>query len=534
MTVVAPALSNPLARRRAFLGVAALGVVGAALLLGAIGAQEPGLALAAIFVVGAGFACLAWPNAAVYITVAILYSNVAAIAVQFHDVPYFIGLAFPLLLLLPIADYLILQRQRVVITSAFPAVFVFAIVQVIGAAGSRDIQESINQLTAFAIGGAALYFLLMNVVRSFDVLRRAVWVILWVSAAVAALSLYQAATGSYNTEFWGFGQVNLPGANTQFSASVAAAGTPRLAGPIGEVNRYGQVLLVVLPIGALLAYAEKRLSIRLLALGLTTIVLLGMATTGSRGAALGLLAIVIAGVFFRYVRLRHLVVVTLAIAVTLFAFPRYTERLLNLQGLLSLDQSAGTIGAQGDVGNLRGRATETLAAFLVFVDHPIVGVGPGMFPFYYQSYAQKVAESSVDTRIDPGTREAHNLYTHVAAETGILGFTCFMAILLLTLRDLRRARRRWLTARPDIAHLASGFYLAIIGYMVSGIFLHLSYERYFWLLMVLGAITAHLALRLPDEETQPTATTQRARMGAWPGEATEPAQPRSEPGIAPA
>jgi O-antigen ligase len=246
------------------------------------------------------------------------------------------------------------------------------------------------------------------------------------------------------------------------------------------------------------------------------------------------LAIVIAGVFFRYVRLRHLVVVTLAIAVTLFAFPRYTERLLNLQGLLSLDQSAGTIGAQGDVGNLRGRATETLAAFLVFVDHPIVGVGPGMFPFYYQSYAQKVAESSVDTRIDPGTREAHNLYTHVAAETGILGFTCFMAILLLTLRDLRRARRRWLTARPDIAHLASGFYLAIIGYMVSGIFLHLSYERYFWLLMVLGAITAHLALRLPDEETQPTATTQRARMGAWPGEATEPAQPRSEPGIAPA
>jgi putative inorganic carbon (hco3(-)) transporter len=520
MTVAAGTLSSPLVRRRVFLGAAAIAIIGAALVLGAIGAQEPGLALLAIFVVGAGFACLAWPNASIYITVAILYSNAAAIVVQFHNVPYFVGLAFPLLLLLPLADYLVLQRQKVVLTAAFPWLFGFVIVQLLGTAQSSDIDESINQFMAFAIGGVGLYFLVMNVVRSFDVLRRTVWVILWVSAAISLLSLYQAATSSYGTEFWGFAQVNLPGANTQFSASVAASGTPRLAGPIGEVNRYGQVLLVVLPVGALLAYSEKRRAGRLLAIGLTTVVLLGMATTTSRGAALGLVAVVIAGVFFRYVRLKHLALVALALAVTLFAFPRYGERLLNLQGLLSLDADTGTIGAQGDVGNLRGRATETLAAFLVFVDHPLVGVGPGLFPEYYQLYAERVAAASIDTRIDPGTREAHNLYTHVAAETGILGFTCFMAILLITLRDLRRARRRWLSKRPDIAHLASGFFLAIVAYMVSGIFLHLSYERYFWLLMVLGAVAVHLALTMPGEESgeeaaegsNPRAPNPRARL----------------------
>ena len=122
-----------------------------------------------------------------------------------------------------------------------------------------------------------------------------------------------------------------------------------------------------------------------------------------------------------------------------------------------------------------------------------MGVGPGLFPSYYQQYAREVSAAQIDTRVDLSEREAHNLYTGIAAEYGGLGLACFLGILFVTIRDLLRARRRWLAERPEIAHLAAGLVLAIIGYMVSGLFLHLKYERYFWLLLALAGVAGVLA-----------------------------------------
>jgi putative inorganic carbon (hco3(-)) transporter len=80
-----------------------------------------------------------------------------------------------------------------------------------------------------------------------------------------------------------------------------------------------------------------------------------------------------------------------------------------------------------------------------------------------------------------------------------------MGMFAVILRDLYRARRRWLTGRPDVAHLAMGFFLAVVGYLVSGIGLHLSYERYLWFLLALAAVAAHLALRGdPDRDFEVT------------------------------
>jgi putative inorganic carbon (hco3(-)) transporter len=259
-------------------------------------------------------------------------------------------------------------------------------------------------------------------------------------------------------------------------------------------------MLVLLPIGALLALGEKRRLLRWGALFLTLLILLGMSTTFSRGAALGLVVVVIVAAFFGYVKLRHLAAVGLVIAVVLVAFPRYGERLIDLQGLLSLDQTRvqaeEATNQVGDTGNLRGRATSTLAALYVWSDHPVFGVGRGQFQTYYEEYAGLVADTGINARVDFGeSRQAHNLYTSVAAETGTLGLLCFLAVFVVTIRNLYRARRWWLASRPEVAHLAMGFLLALVGYLVSGIALHLSYERYLWFLLALAGIAAHLALR---------------------------------------
>mgnify|MGYP006176969325 CR=1 FL=1 len=47
----------------------------------------------------------------------------------------------------------------------------------------------------------------------------------------------------------------------------------------------------------------------------------------------------------------------------------------------------------------------------------------------------------------------------------------------------------WLNRRPELADLATGFILALGAYLGTGVFLHLSYERYYWILIALAAAT---------------------------------------------
>lgn len=489
-------LPVPISRRALGFALGLL-ITGAAFGIGLVIAESPLIAALAIVGSVAFVVSLAKPGWATYVVIAILYSNAAAVAARDHGLPNFVAIAFPLLLALPLGDHLLLRRKPVVVTSALPFLFAYLLVQVLSAIGARNVGDTTDSLIGFLIGGFGLYFVITNVIRTESSLRAAVWTVLLVGAAIGLITSFQAITGSYRSDFGGFATIDLPGRDEpdrQLTASLV--GTPRAEGPIGETNRYGQIMLVLLPLGAMLALGERRRVLRGLALLLTFLILCGMATSFSRGAAIGLGVVLVVATFFGYLRLRHLGAMALILVVVLAAFPRYTERLVDLQGLFNLDPGrAAEEGSIGDTGNLRGRATSSLAALYLWSDHPVLGVGRGQFDDYYEEYAGLVSEAGLDSRVDFGaTRQAHNLYASVAAETGTLGFVCFMAVFVVTLRNLYRARRWWLASRPALAHLAMGFLLAIVAYLVSGVALHLSYERYLWFLMALAGIAAHLAL----------------------------------------
>ena len=503
---------------------AALLITLAAFGIGLVIAGSP--LLAAVVVIGsiAFVVSLARPSWATYVGIAILYSNAAAVAVRSHGMPEFVAIAFPLLLALPLGDYLFIRRKPVIITSALPFLFGYLLVQVLSAIGARDVPDTTDGLIGFLIGGFGLYFVMTNVIRTYSALRTVVWTVLLVAAGIGVISPFQALTGQYNNEFYGFATVDLPGrdeAGQLLTASVD--GTLRAEGPIGETNRFAQVMVVLLPIGVMLALGERRRIARAIALLLTFLILCGMAATFSRGAALGTAVVLIVATFLGYLRLRHLAGLGLILTIVLLAFPTYTQRLFDLQGLLNLDQGRMAIEDDttvGDTGNLRGRATSTLAALYVWSDHPVFGVGRGQFQQYYEQYAGQVAETGLNSRVDFGaTRQAHNLYTSVAAETGTFGLICFLGVFVVTIRKLLAARSWWAAARPDVAHLAMGFLLAIVAYLVSGIALHLSYERYLWFLLALAGISAHLALKgnpRRDFEVPPWSDAREPRTRAAP------------------
>ena len=176
--------------------------------------------------------------------------------------------------------------------------------------------------------------------------------------------------------------------------------------------------------------------------------------------------------------------------------PGYVERMLTLGQIGSVD--SGT-----DV-SIRGRTAEVNAGWNMFLDHPVTGVGIGNFKSEYVEYARPLG---IELRREP--REPHNLYLEVGAETGLPGIAAFGAIFAAAFTALGRSRRRLLAVgRPGEASMAYALIAALVRYLLTAIFLHLAFTRFFW--MVIG-----VALAMPNV----AATAEREHAGlpeaAW-------------------
>jgi putative inorganic carbon (HCO3(-)) transporter len=478
-----------------------LGLVAVAVAIGAVGANQPVIALGSVIAGLAATVVAIRPDAAAIVVVGLIYSNAPVVMVTFHDLPVALAGAVPAILAAPLAYDLLVRRERVVVTPALPWIVAYFVVEVVATIFARDINGAATSLQAIAIEGLALYILLTNTIRTPEILRWIVWTLLIVGAAIAAISVYQYLTGTFGNNYFGFAQ-------TESSVTgLTSTGVERLAGPIGEKNRYAQIMLMLVPIGFMAFVAEKRLVLRLAALGSAALTAIAMALTFSRGAAVAAGVVLLAMVVLRYIRLRYLVAALGIAAVVLVAVPQYADRVLTLGSVASL-LSEDTAGSGAD-NSLLSRATENLTAINVFADHPLVGVGPGQFSEYYRQYSDEIGIS-----VRAQDREAHNLYLGLAAEAGSLGLAAFLVAVVVTLVGLARARRAALATRPDLAALATGFLLAIIAYLASGVFLHLSYARYFWLMLALGGVAAIVVRAAVQNGATPGSPSAAARSDA--------------------
>lgn len=461
--------------------------MGAAILIGvAVGVaapNEPVIALAGVLALLGAVAVAIRPEVAVLIVVGLIYSNAPVVLVTYQSLPVAVAASVPMILVVPAAYDILVRRAPIVLTPAMPWIAVFLVVQIVATITAADPLDAADSLGTFLGEGIGLYILVTNSIRSTALLRLVIWVLLLVGAALGALSLYQQVTETYGNAYFGFAQTEAA------ETGVTETGLARLAGPIGEKNRYAQIMLMLVPLGVMQFTAERRRLLRIAAVGCAALAAIATALTFSRGAALAAGMILVAMVALRYVRPVHLVAAALLVAVVVVAVPQYAGRLASLADISQLlsDEPA----ASGTDNSLLSRATENLTALRVFADHPVVGVGPGQFPNYYREYADDIGVS-----VRAADRQAHNLYLGIAAETGVIGIAVFLAAVAVTLIQLGRARARAVAAaRPELAAMAAAFMLALVGYLASGMFLHLSYARYFWLMLALAGAAAIVILR---------------------------------------
>ena len=150
-----------------------------------------------------------------------------------------------------------------------------------------------------------------------------------------------------------------------------------------------------------LIYIQPR---RLSAVSCAVIIGIALILTKSMGAWLSLIACLIILFFISYNDLKGkkiiLVISSISIlSILVFIMINRWERLMNLDN---------------PQNSITQRINYWRTAVGIIKDHPVSGVGPGNFQEVFLKY--KVGLST-------NTRYAHNIFLHMWAETGILGFT---------------------------------------------------------------------------------------------------------------
>ncbi|MBI3977133.1 MAG: O-antigen ligase family protein [Chloroflexi bacterium] len=462
------------------------------------------LAIGALLAAGGALFLLAWPEAATLVVIFALYTNLPVVAMRYHGVPAWVAGALPVILLVPLAAYVVHQRQKLLLGPVFALMAVYLVVQILAAFGAQYLERSTTAIGWYVVEGMILYVLILNVIRTRATLKRVLWIVLLAGSVMSALAVYQGITHDYQNSFGG-----MMAAKGSFFAADSEVWRRRPAGPVGDTNFFAQILVVLVPIGIFQALAERRPVLRLAAALASVLIVAGVMVTYSRGAAIALGVSFIAIAYLLRVRLYYLLIgaVVLAVAVSALA-PDYLRRIeSSAQGALMV----GSGGAGVQDASIKGRITEMASAWYVFLDHPWLGVGPDNFGPYYLDYAD-----AVGLRVRTRERAAHDLYLGVAAETGLLGLSAFVGILVAAVWQLRQVRRRDPGVRTELSLWAGAFTVALLGYLTAGLFLHLAFMRYFWLLLALAGAVAQVARReaeLPQQDERAAGIQSFTRSG---------------------
>lgn len=473
-----------------------LAVVGVTI-LGALTTEfDPMLVLAALAALGAVTTVLIHPGLAVALVAFVVYLNIPAILTQQYGLPEIAAGSIILLLGVPLVAHVIVHHRPLKGDRVFTLMLVFLGTLLLSSTVAVDRNLALGRVQQFIFEGLLVFWLFLNVVRDLPTLRMLMLALLASGTIVSGLSLYQDVTGNYSQEFGGLAYRNYDEAR---DGSLATLSTPnrvergrfdRAQGPVNEPNRFAQIMVVLVPFAIYLFRTSRSRAVRLAVAVMGVFVLIGIVLTLSRGAmvALALMAVTMAGL--GWIRSSRLVVAgALALFMVPLVTPFYMDRITSITNITYLaGGDASTI--RGADGAMRGRLTEMLAAFNVFLDHPFVGVGPGQFaPYYVQAYSQ---DPDIQFRDIREARRAHTLYFELAAENGALGLGVFMAIVLFLAHRLWRARQALIARAPPLADLATACLLSILAYLWTAVFLHMSYQRYYWLLLAISTAALHV------------------------------------------
>lgn len=436
-----------------------------------------------------GGVIMKWPETGVLALIAIIYTNASELGVRFHYLPSALQFAAPLLMIGLTARQLIAGHWKLVWDPLMIWLLLFGVLLFASSIHASNPALADESLFEYA-KSIFLVFVIGNLVSSRASLRHAVWMMVLVGAFLGTISVYQVYTSSYHDDFGGFGRV-------KFASIVGTVFKPRVAGPLSDPNFYAQILVVLVPVALFRAWDEPSPRLKALAAYALLVITLAIVFTYSRGGALAWALVLALSAIYKRVNLKLILFGFVILLPVLFVAPKlFRGRFQTLEQLMP--------GGRGVTMHLDSsfelRLLYMRAAWEMFEDFPVFGVGAGNYTEHYEDYAERVGATVSSYGHFGKRRFPHSLYLQIASELGVVGVALFGAIVGSTLLAFRSGYLGFrkagdLVSASLLASLAFGF----CGYLTTSLILHDHYMRYFWLIVALAVAGKHIARQQGEE-----------------------------------
>ena len=268
-------------------------------------------------------------------------------------------------------------------------------------------------------------------------------------------------------------------------------------GKFGNPNEMAQALLLGLPLWGAMMVISKTLPGKVFAVGVMVLILATTFRTGSRGAMIGFVVTLLV-VFLRAPvmgKLKIIIAGVLFLSIVLTTMPgRLIARYKTVADEEADDGEMDPSMRASAVSSTASRKQLLKHSLIFTMQHPLLGVGPGMFEVADDAYSKTI-----------GLRKGswlgtHNSYTQVSSELGIPAFLFFAAAVAMALRGSYAIykRTRGDPRLEDMGNAALGLHYCLVIYAVTILFDHIAYTV---MLPVFGGMAASL-VRTAELEIQ--------------------------------
>jgi O-antigen ligase len=407
--------------------------------------------------------------------VIVIFAQIQRVFTQFLGLP---GPGQPLVafLLLIVLIRILLFNERSVswIRNSF-ILGIYLIFLSISALAAHDVDPAFTELWDLA-QNIMIASLVIYITKDTFSLKGAIWAIIVAGLFMTSISVYQNLTSTFTNNYWGFGGVEYSG----------YVGGYRLTGPYLTPNPYAQVLAIIFILALDRAWHEMKLVLRIIAGVCALLSALTIIFTDSRGGFANL--VFTAFVFFLFNRPNFnsmLLVLVFSFIVMQFLPNNFTNRIMTLSQLNPFNQDTATLTDE----SFRGRTSENIAAWMMFTDHPIFGVGLNNFSTNYLQYSREIG---LDPRREQ--RDPASLYLQLLAEQGVIGTSVFILFVVSMLIRLLRAQKDFkLMDMKDEMYISSALFASLAGYMFMSIYKNNAYSNVFWTLIALCVSVSQIA-----------------------------------------
>jgi putative inorganic carbon (hco3(-)) transporter len=418
------------------------------------------------------------PALALVATVVFVELHLSEVLVRFHGLPSLLRL-----LALPLATLVLLARPPAELAKIVrsPLLALLGAHAALAAASTFWAEAPEAALAAASRSLKALFVAVVAavLVDSRARLRLALATAVSAGALLSALAVYQGLSGRFDLDFGGLARVKRAQIWGDFFSS-------RVSGPLGDPNFFAQALVALLPLAVAFGWTARTRVRRVASFAAGTLLFAAVVLTYSRAALVAALVVLAFSFVGHGLDRRRVAAAAAALLVVLLALPEDLGRRMTTLGEFLGDSASEELYPDSSFAK---RRLLTRAAWEMFLDFPIAGVGAGNYTVRYDPYGDRVGSPAQDYD-DPGEiHYPHSLYLETAAEGGVIGLALLGALAFAAFGVVARSDRALRRAGDSAsATLARALGIGLAGYLLCAVFLHLRFERHLWLL--LGVIAA--------------------------------------------